>query len=126
MNYVIRYAFTKENSTPYKTQAEIISSSLIPLVGDRSFLEKKTSFYIRRENLTGVTLSVYVEEKNLKEIQGLVGQYTGLLKPNPHDEWMGKPEETNFFSKTPFSCQERLYRYFEDIAWIGIGLHKRC
>ncbi len=125
MNYVIKYAFTKENPIPFKTQAEIVNSSLIPLTEDKSFLEKKISFYIRKENLTGVTLSVYVEEEDKKDMQNIVKKYTESLKPNPHDDWTGEPTKTDFFSKTPFSCDENFYKYLEDIAWIGIGLHKK-
>lgn len=125
MNYVIKYAFTKENPVPFKTQVEIINSHLVPLIEDEFFQEKKISFYITKIGLVNVRLAIYIDEKNQKEMQNIVLKYTNSLKLNTNDEWNKESGETEFLSKTPPTCQETFYRYLEDITMIGIDLHKK-
>lgn len=134
MNYLIKWQFTKENSIPFKTQAEILNSNLIPLVEDGYFQKKKFSFYITKVYYTNVRLAVFVTEENLTEIQSIVKKYTGGLIINAVDEenkvpddWNGIPQKTSFnFNKNPSDIEETFYtRYLEDITNIGLDFHKK-
>ncbi len=132
---LIKYQFAKENPVPYKTQIEIINSSLIPLVEDKSFQEKKYSFYMTRIWEKDVRLGVFAEEENVNELRNIVSKYTSLLKLNPVDpenpaennSWDGRTEGAPFtFSEDSPNCDEIFYiKYLEDIARIGIDLHRK-
>lgn len=131
MNYLIKWQFTKKNPLPFKTQAEIINSNLIPLSEDKSFQEKKFSFYITKVYLTNARLGVFAEKENFEEIKNIVGKYTKELIINPRDptnegfknnDWDGTLREFPF----PDDCTKNFYiKYLQDITLIGLGLHKK-
>jgi len=134
MNYFPKWQFTKENAVPFKSQIEIIRDHLIPLTEDKIFQEKKFSFYMTKVYLTDVRLGVLVEEKNLKELQKIVSEYTNFLKlnsidpekPRENNGWDGSSQKTDFtFSKNCSDINEIFYtNYLESITRIGIDLHK--
>ena len=126
MDYLIKWQFTKENSVPFKTQAEIIISVLTPLVEDKSFLTKASNLYISKQNFTDVRFHTFCRDEYVSDVQKIVKGYTRQLKRTNLSECDGQPKETKFtFSKNSLDCEENFYKYLGDITWIGIGLHKK-
>jgi hypothetical protein len=71
MNFLVKWQFTKESPVCFKTQAEIINFSLVPLVEDKSFQDKKLSFYITKQDYTDVRLAVFVSERNWQALKDI-------------------------------------------------------
>jgi hypothetical protein len=122
MDLLVRWQFTKDNPTEYKTQVDIIKCNLTPLIEDKSFQNIILSFYITRQERTDVRLAVFVEEDNLEALRNIVKKYTSSLEISAGDnDWNGSSVNDPFLP----DCEGSFYKeYLEDISFIGIGFHK--
>jgi hypothetical protein len=138
MNYLVKWQFTQEKPSPYRTQTEIIRTKFTPLLEDKSFQDKRYSFYVTRMWGQDVRLAVFVKEENLQDVLKIVKSYTKELILHPFDfdermgvwtsqkhDWDGEPRETKYtFTENPIPGEYFHTKFLEDIAWIGVGLQK--
>lgn len=127
MNYLVRYQFAPKNPAPFKSQADIITSNLAPLVEEKSFQRGKSNFYITKVNYTNVRLVVFTTHEYLNDIKRVVEFYTAsLILPN--DNWGGNEIEGGTAGSQAYyesHAEELDFRnYLENITKIGLDLHK--
>lgn len=131
MDYLILWRFTQKPSTSFKTQVALIKSSLIGLVKDKGFQNKKTNFYITKVNKTDVRLAVFTkEEKSLDVLKDKVNSYTKTLIKLGGDEWDGRAVKvekaragsTIYYESDTMELDFR--KYLENITLIGLDLHQ--